>query len=370
MWISQLDLTQWRNHETTRLLCPVGVTVLVGPNGQGKTNIVEAIRYLATLGSHRVAATGPLIRDGADSATVYGHLHHGDREVAAGITLKRHGSNDATVNGNRVKVSEIPRWVSTVMFAPEDAAIVRGEPTFRRAFMDELVLSGSPSMAAVFSDFDRLVKQRNSLLKSLRAASRSADLSTLDAWTESFAQAAATIVAERVRYLRDVIPLVAKHYDNLAGGDQIAATYMPKGYVLEDTSREFITQSIVEALATVRQDELDRGMTLIGPHRDDVGLTVEGKPARTHASQGETWSLALSLRLGMAAWIRENRPSGDPIMILDDVFAELDAMRREKLVGAITGYEQLIITTAVEEDLPPGLEGHRLDVREGVVTPR
>lgn len=370
MWISQLDLTQWRNHESSRLLCPVGVTVLVGPNGHGKTNIVEAIRYLATLGSHRVASAAPLIRDESDSATVYAHLHHGEREVAAGITLKRHGSNDATVNGNKVKVSEIPRWVSTVMFAPEDAAIVRGDPTHRRAFMDELVVSGSPSMAAVFSDFDRVVKQRNSLLKSLRSAPRNADLSTLDAWTESFAHTAAEIVADRVRYLQDVAPLVATHYDNLAGGDQIAATYVPKGYVLEDTSKEFITQSIVDALVAVRQEELDRGMTLIGPHRDDMELTIEGKPARTHASQGETWSLALSLRLGMAAWIRETRPSGDPIMILDDVFAELDATRREKLVGAITGYEQLIITSAVEEDLPPGLDGHRFDVREGVVSPR
>ena len=370
MWISQLDLTQWRNHESSRLLCPVGVTVLVGPNGHGKTNIVEAIRYLATLGSHRVASAAPLIRDESDSATVYAHLHHGEREVAAGITLKRHGSNDATVNGNKVKVSEIPRWVSTVMFAPEDAAIVRGDPTHRRAFMDELVVSRSPSMAAVFSDFDRVVKQRNSLLKSLRSAPRNADLSTLDAWTESFAHTAAEIVSDRVRYLQDVAPLVATHYDNLAGGDQIAATYVPKGYVLEDTSKEFITQSIVNALVAVRQEELDRGMTLIGPHRDDMELTIEGKPARTHASQGETWSLALSLRLGMAAWIRETRPSGDPIMILDDVFAELDATRRGKLVGAITGYEQLIITSAVEEDLPPGLEGHRFDVREGVVSPR
>ena len=370
MWISQLDLTHWRNHESTRLQFPVGVTVLVGANGQGKTNIVEAIRYLATLGSHRVANAAPLIRDGAESATMYAHLHRGDREVAAGITLKRHGSNDATVNGNKFKVSEIPRWVSTVMFAPEDAAIVRGEPTFRRTFMDELVLSGSPAMAAVFNDFDRLVKQRNSLLKSLRSASRQADLSTLDAWTESFAHAAATIVTERVRYVRDVMPLVATHYDNLAGGDEVAATYIPKGYVLEDTSKEFITQAIVEALAAIRQEELDRGMTLVGPHRDDVELTIEGKPARTHASQGETWSLALSLRLGMATWIRETRPSGDPIMILDDVFAELDAKRREKLVGAITGYEQLIITTAVEADLPAGLEGHRLDVSGGVVRPR
>ena len=370
MWISQLELTQWRNHETTHLGFPQGVTLLVGPNGQGKTNVVEAVRYLATLGSHRVASAGPLIRDGAESATLFATLHHGDREVTTGVTLKRHGSNDATINGNKAKVSDIPRWVSTVMFAPEDSAIIRGEPSFRRAFMDELVLSGSPSMAGVFADFERVLKQRNSLLKSLRSASRQTDLSTLDAWTESFAQAAAAIVYDRVRYLQDITPLVANHYDNLAGGDEIATTYVPKGYGLEDASKEAFSRAIIDALAVVRQEELDRGMTLIGPHRDDMELTIENKPARTHASQGEAWSLALALRLGMAAWIRDTRASGDPIMMLDDVFAELDATRRKKLVGAITDYEQLIITSAVEEDLPEGLEGYRLDVKEGVVTPR
>jgi len=236
--------------------------------------------------------------------------------------------------------------------------------------MDELVLGGSPSMAAVFSDFERVLKQRNSLLKSLRSSSRGADLSTLDAWTESFAQSAAAIVADRVRYLREITPRVAKEYDNLAGGDEIAATYQPRGYVLEDESPESIARAIADALIAVRPEELERGMTLIGPHRDDVELTIEHKPARTHASQGETWSLALALRLGMAAWLRENRASGDPIIMLDDVFAELDARRREKLVGAITGYEQLIITSAVEDDLPPGLEGTRLDVKNGVVSPR
>ena len=370
MWISQLDLTQWRNHESTRLACSPGVTVLVGPNGQGKTNVVEAIRYLATLGSHRVASAAPLIRDDQESATVFAQLHHGERNISAGVTLKRHGTNEATLNGNKTKLSEIPRWVSAVMFAPEDAAIVRGEPSFRRHFMDELVLGGSPSMAAVFSDFERVLKQRNSLLKSLRSSSRGADLSTLDAWTESFAQAAAAIVADRVRYLHEITPRVAKEYDNLAGGDEIAATYQPRGYVLEDESPETIARAIADALVAVRAEELERGMTLIGPHRDDVELTIDNKPARTHASQGETWSLALALRLGMAAWLRENRASGDPIIMLDDVFAELDARRREKLVSAITDYEQLIITSAVEDDLPPGLEGTRLDVKNGVVSPR
>ncbi len=370
MWIQQLDLTQWRNHESTKLLCEPGVTVLLGPNGQGKTNIVEALRYLATLGSHRVASHSPLIRDEQETATIYAQLHHGDREVTAGITVKRHGTNEATLNGNKVKVSEIPRWVSSVMFAPEDSAIVRGEPTFRRIFMDDVVMSGSPSMAGVFSDFDRLLKQRNSLLKSLRASSRPTDLSTLDAWTESFAQASATIVSDRIRYLADITPRVAGHYDSLAGGAAIQATYSPKGYRAEGLGKEELATSLAEALQSVRREELERGMTLIGPHRDDLELMIDRKPARTHASQGETWSLALALRLGTAEWIRDNRASGDPIIILDDVFAELDAERRKKLVSAVTTYEQIMITSAVEADLPEELDGRRYDVRAGVVTPR
>jgi DNA replication and repair protein RecF len=370
VWISQLDLTQWRNHEATRVVCEPGVTVLLGPNGQGKTNVVEALGYLATLSSHRVASNAPLIRDDHKSATVFAHFHHGDREVNAGITVKRQGGNEATLNGNKTKVSEIPRWVSTVMFAPEDSAIVRGEPSFRRHFMDQLVIGGSPSMASIFSDFERLVKQRNSLLKSLRSATRGADLSTLDAWTERFAEAAAAIIFDRVRYLREITPLVAREYENLAGGEEVVATYTPKGYQIEDQSKHAMAESITDALASVRAEEIERGMTLVGPHRDDMDLTIEGKPSRTHASQGETWSLALALRLGMASWIRSARSSGDPIMILDDVFAELDARRREKLVHAITDYEQLIITSAVEDDLPRGLEGTRLDVRNGVVSPR
>jgi DNA replication and repair protein RecF len=372
VWISQLDLTQWRNHEHTRLVCEPGVTVLVGPNGQGKTNIVEAIRYFATLGSHRVPHTASLIKDEADSATIFAHLHHGEREITAGITLRRQGTNDATLNGAKAKVAEIPRWVSVVMFSPEDSAIIRGEPTYRRGFMDELVLSGSPSMAAVFSDFERVLKQRNSLLKSLRSNHRPADLSTLDSWTERFATAASEIVTRRVSQLRDIMPHVASHYDTLAGGDQVHAWYQPKGYELdsENLTSAVVSQRITTALEVVRRAELERGMTLVGPHRDDVEFTIESKPARTHASQGETWSFALALRLGMAAWVRTQRASGDPIMILDDVFAELDATRRAQLVGAIADYEQLLVTSAVEEDLPQGLEGRRFDVHQGVVSVR
>lgn len=370
MWISQLDLTQWRNHEATRTELGHGISVLIGPNGQGKTNVVEALRYLATLSSHRVASHGPLIGDNHDTATIFAHLHHGERQVSAGLTLKRRGASEAILNGQKTKVSEIPRWVSTVMFAPEDSAIIRGEPGFRRAFLDELVVGSTPAMVATFSEFERVLKQRNSLLKSLKKSARSADLSTLATWTERLAHSAAEIIHERIQSLQDISPYVTGEYENLAGGDPITLTYQPKGYELKEASRESILNALTQALNEVQTEELERGMTLVGPHRDDAELLIASRPARTHASQGETWSLALALRLGMASWIRSTRASGDPIMILDDVFAELDRRRRDKLVTSISSYEQLLITTAVEEDLPSNLQGERFDVREGVVSRR
>jgi len=371
VWIGQLDLTQWRNHEQSRLQCTPGITVLVGPNGEGKTNIVEAIRYLATLGSHRVGSLGPLIRDGSESATVFATLHHGDRDITMGLTLRRNGASDATLHGSKAKVSEIPKWVSTVLFSPEDTAIIRGEPSYRRNFMDELVVGGSPSMVGVFQDFDRLLKQRNSLLKSLRGKSSQTELSTLDTWTEQFVHTAAHIVEQRRTCITEITPGVAQEYHNLAVGDSVTAEYVAKGYDLPDeTDAGDVAVKLATALGELRSEELDRGMTLAGPHRDDLELCINNKPARSHASQGETWSLALALRLGMASWLRTRRASGDPIIILDDVFAELDAQRRERLVGTITGYEQLLVTAAVEEDLPPGLAGTRFDVRGGMVSPR
>ena len=370
MWISQLDLTQWRNHEATRAQFGRGISVLIGPNGQGKTNVAEAVRYLATLTSHRVASNGPLIGDNYDSATIFAQLHHGDRQVSAGLTLKRKGASEALLNGQKTKVSEIPRWVSTVMFAPEDSAIIRGEPSFRRAFLDELVVGASPSMVATFSEFERVLKQRNSLLKTLRKSARSSDLSTLTTWTERLAHTAAEIIYARIHNLQDISPYVTAEYENLAGGDSITLSYQPKGYEVQDASPEAILTALRQALDEAQSEELERGMTLVGPHRDDAELRIAARPARTHASQGETWSLALSLRLGMASWIRSTRASGDPIMILDDVFAELDSRRRDKLVNSISSYEQLLITTAVEEDLPRGLQGERFDVRGGVVSRR
>jgi len=369
VWVSQLDIVGWRNHERSSLQFQQGVNLLVGPNGQGKTNIVEAIRYLATLGSHRVSGGAALIADGETSATIFASLHHDQRNVTVGVTLKRAGSSEATISGNSAKVSEVPRWVSAVMFAPEDIAIVRGEPGFRRQFLDELVIGASPSMAAVYGDFEKVLKQRNSLLKSLRSQNRAADFSTLEVWDSSFVDLASQILYHRVTQWGAVLPQVTRAYEDLAGGQEITAAYLTRGYEhpTETATRESFSQALATALTANFSAERERGVSLVGPQRDDLELMISGRPARTHASQGETWSLALSLRLGTATWLREEKSSGDPIIILDDVFAELDAARRTKLVALMADYEQLIVTSAVEEDIPSELTGLVFDVIGGQV---
>lgn len=373
MWVEKLELTGWRNHAHSTVNFSPGTTVLVGPNGQGKTNVVEALVYLSTLGSHRVSSTQPLINDGESSATIYADLRHDQRSVAVGLTLKRKGSTEAVVNGVRAKASDIPHWMSVVMFAPEDTAIVRGEPADRRVFMDQLVVSASPSMSAVYQDFDRVVKQRNSLLKSLKLAA-SRDTSTLSVWNDKFVDIATQIIVARHRYLREVMPLATHNYGLLAANDVLDFRYVPSATPsVADTDlgdpgivHELLTQGIVDKA----REEIERGVSLVGPHRDDVDFTISGKLGRTHASQGETWSLALSLRLGTAQWLRQERSSGDPIIVLDDVFSELDKSRRERLVGLVGDYSQIIVTAAVEEDLPSELGGALVDVRAGVITPR
>lgn len=374
MWIEKLDLSGWRNHHSSTIHILPGTTVFIGPNGQGKTNIVEALYFLGTLGSHRVSATGTLIGDASDTATVYADLRHGDRTVSVGLTVKRKGSTDAVVNGVKAKPSDVPHWVSVVMFAPEDISIVRGEPSARRTFMDQLVVSAAPAMSSVYQDFERVLKQRNSLLKSLRQSRGAPDTSTLEVWDEKFVALAAHIISQRSRYLSEVMPLASTHYSILASADTVGYRYLPSFTHSAEgsayTDRTEVEAALASEISRRAGDEIDRGQTLVGPQRDDVELTIAGKPARTHASQGETWSLALSLRLATAAWLREARSSGDPIIVLDDVFAELDAHRRSKLVSLVSDYQQILITSAVEEDVPDALTGAVFDVRSGVVVPR
>lgn len=373
MWVEKLDLVQWRNHLDSHIALDPGVTIFVGPNGQGKTNIVEALRYCSSLSSHRVSGTTALIHDGSDTATIHAVLRHEARSAEIAIALKRKGTSEAFVNGAKAKLAEIPSWVSVVLFAPEDAAIIRGEPSFRRQFMDDLVMATRPQMAAKILEFERILRQRNSALKMLRASpGRSRD--TVEMWNESFVNVANDITTARVAQLLDIKDHVASAYAQLAGGDAVEMKYASSVGVSEEDLQSYSAEEMkAHMMATLDSQfasELERGMSLVGPHRDDLELLINSKPARTHASQGETWSLALALRLATAETVRASSSSGDPIVVLDDVFAELDAKRRETLVSLIRDFEQILITSAVEEDLPQGLTGTKWDVREGVVRQR
>ncbi|MEO5921448.1 MAG: DNA replication/repair protein RecF [Pseudolysinimonas sp.] len=383
MIVAQLSLADFRNYEVLEVALVPGPNVFVGSNGQGKTNLVEAIAYLSTLGSHRVSTDQALIRSGSDAAIVRARLEHDGRDVLLEVQLNRTGANRAQVNRVPVKPRELPRHIATVLFAPEDLALVRGEPSGRRRFLDQLLMQLSPRFAGVLADYDRVLRQRNSLLKSARGA-RVADsqLSTLDLWDERLVELGSAIIDGRAELVDRLRPRVAEAYQGIAGpehradlvvelttrgsqpedGDDVASAEIATGSAGTDTAGDFRA-----ALGRVRRAELDRGLSLVGPHRDDLLLVLNDLPARGYASHGESWSFALSLKLASAALLRAESQIGDPVVVLDDVFAELDESRRAQLAAAIGDYEQVLITAAVLGDVPPGLAGHTVHIRAGAI---
>ena len=387
MIVSHLQLTDFRNYEKAEVALRPGANLFVGRNGQGKTNLVEAIGYLATLGSHRVSGDQALIRSGQDAAIVRARLEHGERELLVELQLNRSGANRAQVNRAPAKPRDLPRHVASVLFAPEDLALVRGEPSGRRRFLDQLLVQLTPRLAGVVSDYERVLKQRNTLLKTSRAAARSGDLSTLEVWDERLIALGSELIAARLELIDRLEPFVADAYRSIAGDDHAAALAMrlsvrgdqpddaeeggdagaPASGVRHGIDAEQLAALFREALARVRRTELERGLTLVGPHRDDLELQLNALPARGYASHGESWSFALSLKLAAAAILRRDSPTGDPVVVLDDVFAELDSTRRARLAEAIGDYEQVLITAAVFEDVPAALAGHVVRIRAGRV---
>ena len=382
MHVARLSLTDYRNYERAELVLGPGATVFVGRNGQGKTNLVESIGYLATLGSHRVSGDQALIRAGADAAIVRALLTHGDRELLVELQLNRQGANRAQLNRSPVKTRELPRYAHSVLFAPEDLAIVRGEPSVRRRMLDELLVQRTPRLAGVMADYDRVLKQRNSLLKSARARGLAADkLPTLDIWDERLIELGAQLIDQRVALIAELAMPVADAYRSIVDADHApelrpslsidgadpddegladAATPADPAFDPGNTCRRF-----TEALRVLRPKELERGVTLVGPHRDDVVLLLNGLPAKGYASHGESWSFALALRLASAELLRRDSTTGDPVLVLDDVFAELDRLRRERLAAAIGGFEQVLVTAAVLEDVPEPLTARIVHIDAG-----
>jgi DNA replication and repair protein RecF len=372
MYVRHLSVTDFRSYDEASLDLEPGVTALVGPNGQGKTNLVEALGYLATLGSHRVALDAPLVRAGAERAIVRAVVVRDGRDTSVEIEITPGRVNRARIGGGAVpKPREILGALRTVLFAPEDLALVKGDPSDRRRFLDDLLVARFPRYAAVRSDYDRVLKQRNALLKSASAARRQGGsaLRTLDVWDEHLAEAGAALLAGRHDLVEALRPLLDKAYTAVSrGGGPVGVGYkssLPDD-VAQTADRELLAAALAAGLAAVREQELDRGITLVGPHRDDIVLTLGELPAKGYASHGESWSVALALRLAAYDLLRSD--GGEPVLILDDVFAELDESRRTQLAEVVAPAEQVLVTAAVAADVPEALAGARFDVEGGRVT--
>jgi len=394
--VTHLSLTDFRNYAQAEVALQPGAVLFVGRNGQGKTNLVEAIAYAGSAASHRVSSDHALIRSGAQSGIVRLRVQHDERAVVIEIELNRSAPNRAQANRTPVRLRELPRYFAYVIFAPEDLSLVRGDPSVRRKFLDTLVVQRTPRLAGVIADYERVVKQRNSLLKTARASRLPADrLSTLDVWDERLVSLGTELIMARAELVEALRPQVSRAYTAVAGDDQAArislrltvdadadadaddsvwagvedSVHDDAAGVAENygNTAEHIARRFRSRLAERRRAELDRAVTLIGPHRDDLELELNGLPARGYASHGESWSYALALKLASAEVLRADSVVGDPVVILDDVFAELDEGRRERLADAVGGFEQVLITAAVGADVPRRLAATRIGIEAGLI---
>ena len=370
MRVAHLSLADFRNYHHAELPLAPGANLLVGRNGQGKTNLVEAIGYFSGLRSHRVSQDAPMIRAGADAAISRMRVAVGEREVLLELQLNRDRPNRGQVNRGSVPPREVTRWFSSVLFAPEDLWIVRGDPSTRRRFLDEAVAAYRPAMGGVLADYERVLRQRTTLLKSARGGGsrRSAAEATLGVWDQQLVEFGSRIIIARRELLdrlstpgRDAYHALvnADHGFALSMKETVAAAAVSRETVSMATagtpdtvSRETVAGEFWNSLQEARDQEFERGLTLVGPHRDDLLLSLNNLPVKGFASHGETWSFVLALRLAIAQVLREEDPAGDPVIILDDVFAELDSARRARLMEEVQDFEQVIVTAAVRDDVP------------------
>ena len=374
MFVTHLSLADFRSYPSVELALTPGVTTFTGANGQGKTNLIEAVDYLATLGSHRVASEVPLIRHTAERAIVRARVQAGlddSRQLLLEVELISGRQNRASLNRAPLRrPRELLGALRTVVFSPEDLALVKGDPSERRRFIDELITTRWPRMAGVRADYDRVLRQRSTLLKSLSGRSRAIPdgaAATLEVWDESLAGFGAELVHARVRTLADLAPHVVRAYTAIAPANNDARLdYRSAVAPAPETSVEELRARLILAMGERRSDEIARGVCLVGPHRDDIVLGLGELPAKGYASHGESWSFALALKLASFDLLRAD--AVEPVLILDDVFAELDQVRRERLAGMIAEAEQVLITAAVAEDVPTVLGGRRFQVGDGRVS--
>jgi DNA replication and repair protein RecF len=381
VYVAHLSLHDFRSYATADVELGPGVTAFIGRNGQGKTNLVEAIDYLSRLSSHRVSGDAPLVRSGAEQAVVRAAVVRDGRTAVLEVEINPGRSNRARVNRSPLpRARELVGLVRTVVFSPEDLVLVKGDPSDRRRFLDDLLVLRTPRLAGVRSDYDRILRQRNSLLKTAGAARRGSSsqegaLSTLGVWDDHLARTGAELLAERLALVEALRPYIGKAYETVARGatrDDADVEYRPSFDLGGRTERADLVEALGAEVERRRNDELDRGISLVGPHRDDLVLSLghgpdqdRRLPVKGYASHGESWSFALAMRLASYDLLRAD--GDDPILILDDVFAELDTERRAQLADLVAGAEQVLVTAAVGADVPEALAGVRYAVGGGEV---
>jgi DNA replication and repair protein RecF len=383
VYVAHLSLHDFRSYPEAEVSLGPGATAFIGRNGQGKTNLVEAVDYIAKLASHRVAGDAPLVRAGTEQAVVRAVVVRDGREALLEVQINPGRSNRARVNRSPLpRARELLGLVRTVLFSPEDLARVKGDPSERRHFLDDLLVQRAPRFAGVRADYDRVLKQRNSLLKTARAGGPQSSrgegaLATLGVWDSHLARTGGELLAARLDLVEALRPYVARAYEAVAQGtvdNEAAMTYKPS-FELPDRldaegdgrDKADLSQALLAEVERRRAEEVERGISLVGPHRDDVLLTLGPLPVKGYASHGESWSMALALRLASYDLLRAE--GDDPILILDDVFAELDVERRDRLAELVAGAEQVLVTAAVPDDVPAALAGVRVDVADGKVLP-
>jgi len=375
LWLRSLQLTGYRNYEQLSAEFPAGPVLIIGENGEGKTNLVEAIGYLSTLESHRVSGYQALIQKHQVSSQLSAKVSHQGRDLMVGIELNKDSPNRFFLNGSqRKKTAEIIGLIRTVTFAPEDLDLIRRDPSDRRAFMDSSLVQLKPRLAGVKSDYDRVLKQRNALLKSARSV-KNPDLGTLDIWDDQLVALGTELTIERLNLVAQLEPLIKDFYAKLSASKEEVRLRLVSAVGAEDgenfadieSDAKAYSNDFYQRLETLRDREIERGITLAGPHRDELVIEKAGLLAKSHASQGEAWSLALGLKLALGSVSRKNSDLGDPILLLDDVFAVLDKGRRQRLLEFVTDYEQVFITAA-DQAMAPQLDwAAELSVSKGVL---
>jgi DNA replication and repair protein RecF len=397
--LTHLSLVDFRSYPALDLLLTPGVTTFIGSNGQGKTNLLEAVAYVATLSSYRVASDAPLVREGAARAVLRARIVRGDRAALVEIEIIPGQANRVRLNrAPLARPRDLLGLLVMVLFAPEDLTLVRGDPTGRRRFLDDLLVARTPRLAGVLADYDKVLRQRSTLLRTAAAARRRGgtnDLRTLDVWDSQLARYGSELLAARAALVGALRPRVESAYSavasppasvrettSTAGTGEAALTGLEyRSTVVRNASdtamdalgrpdpagdsRAALEDAMLAELARVRPQEIERGVTLVGPHRDDLLLSINGRPARGYASHGESWSLALALKLASFGLLRDDQR--EPVLLLDDVFAELDANRRARLAELVAPAEQVLVTAAVGADVPAALAGVRFEVADGLV---